>query len=145
MSTPASEAPEPVKPPLPDGIVAFVKRDCPTCELVAPVLAAIAEKADLTVYTQDDPAFPAGLSPVDDTDLAMSWHHEIEAVPTLLRVEGGREVERALGWHRGEWEALTGQSGLGADLPELRPGCGSLSVDPSRAPELAIRFSGSKL
>lgn len=137
-----SDAP---RPPLPSGLVAFVKRDCPTCELVAPVLAQLAEAAELTVYTQDDPGFPEGVAPLDDTDLSVSWHHEIEAVPTLLRVENGREVERALGWHRGEWEALSGVAGLGPDLPELRPGCGSLSVDPSRAPELAVRFSGSKL
>jgi hypothetical protein len=134
------------KPPLPAGLVAFVKRDCPTCELVAPVLAALAERTTLTVYTQDDPAFPEGVERVDDTDLSVSWHHAIEAVPTLVRVdEEGREVERALGWHRGEWETLSGVTGLGPGLPELRPGCGSLSVDPVRGPELALRFSGSKL
>jgi hypothetical protein len=128
------------RPPLPTGVIAFVKRDCPTCELVEPILAAIARKVPLTVYTQDDPTFPEGIDPIDDTDLSVSWHHDIEAVPTLLRVESGREVERALGWHRGEWEALTGVQGLGPGLPELRPGCGSLSVDPSRAPDLAVRF-----
>lgn len=140
------------KPALPKGIVAFVKRDCPTCEVVAPVLADLRERLAaqkpplaLTVYTQDDPEFPKGVAPIDDTDLVVSWHHQIEAVPTLIRVEGAREVGRALGWHRGEWEALTGTTGLGKGLPELRPGCGSLSVDPSRAPALAIRFSGSKL
>jgi hypothetical protein len=30
------------KPPLPDGLVAIVKEDCPTCVLVAPVLADLA-------------------------------------------------------------------------------------------------------
>ena len=146
MSPTSSDPHDPTaKPTLPDGVVAFVKRDCPTCELVGPVLAALSKETPLTVYTQDDPAFPDGVERIDDTDLAVSWHHEIEAVPTLLRVEGGQEVERALGWHRGEWEALTRVSDLGPGLPELRPGCGSLSVDPSRAPELAIRFSGSKL
>jgi hypothetical protein len=144
MSQAPSESLE-ERPPLPNGLVAFVKRDCPTCELVVPVLEALAGQAELTIYSQDDPNFPDGLHPQDDTDLSLSWHHEIEAVPTLLRVEGGHEVERALGWHRGEWEALARVSGLGPDLPELRPGCGSLSVDPSRAPELALRFSGSKL
>ncbi len=133
------------RPPLPSGLVAFVKRDCPTCLLVAPILEAIAKQTPITVYTQDDPEFPPGIEAVDDTDLSVSWHHEIEAVPTLLRVDSGREVERALGWHRGEWETLTGIEGLGPGLPELRPGCGSLSVDPVRGPELAIRFSGSKL
>ena len=43
-------------PPLPDGLVAFVKRECPTCELVVPVLAELRARADLVVVVQDDPA-----------------------------------------------------------------------------------------
>jgi hypothetical protein len=132
-------------PPLPDGLVAFVKRDCPTCGLVAPVLVDLAERGALTVFCQDDPGFPEGLTPVDDTRLEVSWQHGIEAVPTLLRVEDGREKERAVGWHRGEWEALSGARGLGPGLPESRPGCGSLSVDPDRAPALAVRFGAARL
>jgi hypothetical protein len=132
-------------PPLPDGIVAFVRRDCPTCELVAPVLADLAGRGPLAVYTQDDPSFPPGVERVDDTGLSASWHYQIEAVPTLLRVEGGVVKERVLGWHRGEWEALCGVSGLGPDLPETRPGCGSLSVDPDREVELAVRFGATTL
>ena len=81
----------PPKLPLPDGIVAFVKKDCPTCVTVAPVLAQIAERAQFSVFTQDDLAFPEGLDPRDDTSLDYSWHHEIETVPTLIRVEGGVE------------------------------------------------------
>jgi hypothetical protein len=133
------------RPVLPDGLVAFVKRDCPTCVLVAPVLAEIAAKAKLTVYTQDDPAFPEGLSPEDDRELARSWHWEIETVPTLLRVEAGAETGRVLGWHRGEWEEISGVRGLGGGLPDWRPGCGSLAVDPARADALRVRFSGGKL
>jgi thiol-disulfide isomerase/thioredoxin len=134
-----------MKPPLPDGIVAFVKRDCPTCELVVPVLEELSKQLSLTVYTQDDPGFPQGIEARDDTSLELSWHHQIEAVPTLLRVEQGVEQERALGWHRGEWESLSGLDGLGPGLPELRPGCGSLSVDPDRANGLAARFGASQL
>jgi hypothetical protein len=126
--------------------VAFVKRACPTCELVAPVLARLARETSLTVYTQDDPTFPPGVDARDDTSLERSWHHGIEAVPTLLRVGGdGREQARALGWHRAEWEALSGVEGLGPELPAWRPGCGSLSVDPARAPELAARFGAGRL
>jgi hypothetical protein len=132
--------------PLPDGLVAVVKRDCPTCELVAPVLAGLAAGGGLTVYCQDDPSFPPGVGGVvDDRDLAVSWHHGIETVPTLLRVEGGREVARTVGWSRPDWEDLTGVSPLGADLPGFRPGCGSLSVDPDRADELRVRFGRSVL
>jgi hypothetical protein len=133
-------------PPLPDGLVAVVKRECATCVLVAPVLGEIAARGRaLTVYTQDDPAFPATVAPRDDRELVVSWHHRIETVPTLLRVENGVEVARTEGWSRGEWEALVGVTPLGADLPPHRPGCGSLSVDPTLADELRVRFEGERL
>ena len=134
-----------IAPPLPDGIVVFVKRDCPTCGLVTSVLHKLAGEVPLTVYTQDDPAFPEEVEARDDTSLEMSWHHQIEAVPTLLRVEGGREAERTEGWNRADWERVTRRSGLGPELPDWRPGCGSLSVDPAREVELAVRFGGSAL
>src|SRR4051812_24857248 len=136
-----------VAPRLPDGLVAVVKRECATCVLVAPVLGEIAARGhSLTVYTQDDPAFPdTAARRVDDRDLVVSWHHRIETVPTLLRVENGVEVARTEGWARSEWEALVGVSPLGASLPAQRPGCGSLSVDPSYADELRVRFEGDRL
>ena len=136
----------PSAPPLPDGLVAVVKRDCPTCELVAAVLSDLHDRADLTVITQDDPHFPANADWVShDADLAFSWHHGIETVPTLLRVADGTEAQRTVGWSRPEWEQLTGVHGLGEGLPDWRPGCGSLSVDPAHADELAVRFGGSGL
>ncbi len=129
----------------PSGVVAVVKKDCPTCVLVAPVLAELAEEIELTVYCQDDPGFPQGMSVVDDQSLAISWHNDIEIVPTLLRVADGREVERALGWHREEWEKLTGVSGLGSELPASRVGCGSRTGDPGVAEELRLRFGDALL
>ena len=137
----------PASAPVPDGLVAVVKRSCPTCELVAPVLANLAGHAPLplTVFSQDDPSFPDDVAVTDDTDLAFSYHHEIETVPTLLRVEGGTEVARVVGWNRDEWEHLAGVTGLGDGLPAWRPGCGSLSVDPSLTDALAVRFAGSVL
>jgi len=138
-----SERPE--RPALPDGLVAIVKRDCPTCVLVAPVLAELAGRTQLTVYSQDDPGFPEGVPVVDDRELAVSYHHDVDAVPTLLRVEGGREVERAVGWQRSDWEKLSGERGLGAGLPDWRPGCGSRSVDPDLLPGLRARFESDRL
>ena len=141
MSSDSSSA-----PPLPDGLVAVVKRDCPTCELVVPVLDDLHDRAGLTVITQDDPHFPADADWVrHDHDLALSWHHGIETVPTLLQIAGGVEQQRTVGWSRDEWEQLTGVDGLGDGLPDWRPGCGSLSVDPAHADELAVRFGGSGL
>ncbi len=133
----------PQKPPVPEGLVAFVKRECPTCEAVAPVLADLAGRTQLTVYSQDDPSFPEGVEPHDDTSLRLSWHYEIEAVPTLMRIENGREQARIVGWQREEWETFTSCDALGEDLPDWRPGCGSLSVDPDRQADLAARFGGS--
>jgi hypothetical protein len=132
---------------LPDGILAFVKRDCPTCALTAPVLAELAARGvALTVYSQDDPAFPPGVAKRhDDRELEWSWRLGIEAVPTLVRVDGGVETGRAIGWVREEWEALAGVAGLGAGLPGYRPGCGSKSVEPGVAERLAARFGGERL
>ncbi len=133
-------------PPLPEGLVAVVKRDCPTCELVAPVLHDLHERAELTVISQDDPDFPASADWVHhDHDLALSWHHDIDTVPTLLKVADGVGQQRTVGWARSDWERLTGVDGLGEGLPEWRPGCGSLSVDPAHTAELAVRFGGSSL
>lgn len=140
-----TDASAPSAPALPDGLIAVVKRDCPTCELVVPALEQLASSGSLTVYTQDDPSFPASLAPIDDTQLEVSWHHEIETVPTLLRVENGNEIGRTVGWSREQWEAFTGVTDLAPGLPEMRPGCGSLSVDPNLTDELTVRFTGSTL
>jgi hypothetical protein len=75
----------------------------------------------------------------------VSYRLEIDAVPTLLRIEDGRVIDRLAGWSRPGWEALTGIEGLGLDLPEFRPGCGSRSVEPGIAEELAVRYDGSRL
>lgn len=133
--------------PLPDGIVAIVKRDCPTCVLVEPVLAQLQDAGvALTVYSQDDPTFPDQLGgAIDDSDLDVSWHLDLDTVPTVLRVEGGRETQRIVGWAREQWEDLTGIDGLGPGLPEWRPGCGSRTQDPLLVDELRVRYSGSIL
>jgi len=133
------------RPTLPDGLVVIVKRECETCQMVVPVLQELAAATTLTVYSQDDPAFPTDPSPIHDHDLAISWYHEIETVPTLLRIENGVEVDRTVGWSTEQWVALSGLDGLGANLPPMRPGCGSMSVDPDLVDELRVRFGASVL
>lgn len=127
---------------LSDGLLAVVKRDCPTCELVAPLLAELAKAGEaLTVYTQDDPAFPEAVPDrVHDGDLAVSYGLGIEIVPTLIRIDDGKEAARICGWNREEWRDFTGDRTLGVDLPENRPGCGSLTAEPGMAERLAVRF-----
>ena len=129
-----------------DGLVAVVKRDCPTCVMAAPVLGELARRAGLSVYTQDDPAFPKSVpARIDDTALDVSHRLKIEIVPTLIRFEGGHEVGRTYGWDRGEWERLSGVAGLGLDLPEARPGCGARNVEPGAIERLKIRFNETGL
>ncbi|MBJ7509405.1 MAG: thioredoxin, partial [Ilumatobacteraceae bacterium] len=63
----------------------------------------------------------------------------------VLRIENGVEVARTVGWVRDEWLKITGLSSLGVELPDFRPGCGSLSVDPDLVDELRVRFGSSTL
>jgi hypothetical protein len=130
------------KPRLPDGLVAIVKKDCPTCVLVGPVLADLAQRGvEMTVYTQDDPTFPEGIPGlIHDDDLSVSWHHDVETVPTLIHVMHGVEMARTVGWDRTDWEVFTGVDDLGDGLRDWMPGCGSLSVDPNLTDELDLRF-----
>ena len=129
-----------VAPVLPDGFVVIVKRECATCQMIEPVLQDI---AGLTVYTQDDPTFPESVSAIHDSDLAVSWHNNIDTVPTLIKVVNGKEVDRTFGWLASDWQRITEIVGLGKDLPAMRPGCGSMSVDPDIVDKLRAKFTDS--
>lgn len=131
---------------LPDGLVIIAKRECATCQMVEPLLARIAQgDTPLTVYTQDDPTFGHAVNSQLDSDLSISWHHNIETVPTLLLVRNGVEVERTFGWSQSDWQRITGIADLGEDLPTTRPGCGSMSVDPDKVDALRALFTGSSV
>jgi hypothetical protein len=113
---------------LPDGLVAVVKADCPTCTLVRPLLDG------LHVVSEDT-----------DDGLELSYSLGVETVPTLLRVVDGAEVERLVGWDRAEWRRVVGDPSFGEGLPEHRPGCGSKTLDPGVADDLAVRLGGGAL
>ena len=111
-------------------VIAVVKRDCPTCQLVEPVLQdLVAAGVVETIHREDE-----------DAGLEASYRLGVETVPTLIK-----DGERIVGWSREQWEAFTGQAGLGEGLPDYRPGCGSRTLDPGVSDELAVRFNGSKL
>ncbi len=129
-----------------DGLILVVKEDCPTCQLIAPVARELADRGLLAgLYSQDNPAFPENMQVADDRDLEQSFRLGIEIVPALIGRQDGKESARVIGWHRGEWQNLTGINGLGNELPEERPGCGSLSVAPGMAEELQARFGETGL
>jgi len=123
-----------------------VKKDCPTCALIEPLIPLLAEQVDggLSVYVQDDPAFPGNFDAIDDRELDFSWRNGIEIVPTLLRGEGGDGAhgERVVGWDRAEWREFSGIGDLGEDLAPHRPGCGSRTLEPGMPEKLAARYAG---
>ncbi len=126
-----------------DGLIVVVKRDCETCVAVAPVILDLARRGPVAVYSQDDPAFPNGVEVIDDHELETSYGLNIETVPTVISMVGGVEVSRTVGWHRQRWEELTGYSDLGGELPSMRPGCGSKTLDFGVPEKLASKFGGS--
>ncbi len=128
------------------GYVAVVKRDCATCRLIEPALRDMADELDLLVFSQDDPTFPPSINDViDDTELELSYRHEIEIVPTLIHLKAGKALDRLAGWQRSDWRRLTAMPFLGEDLPSFSPGCGSKSVDPGMTDKLAFKFGDSPL
>ena len=125
-----------------EGWILVVKRDCPACRLIQPVCRQLDDSGTpLVIFSQDDPRFPAGIESVlDDTSLEHSFHLNIETVPTLIRMEHGKEVGRVTGWHRDDWTAFTGIRSLGEGLAEYQPGCGSRTTEPGMAEKLQMRF-----
>ena len=121
-----------------------VKKDCPTCALIAPIIPQLAEQLDggMSVYVQDDPAFPENFSgAIDDRELEFSWRNEIEIVPTLLRRGASGYDARIIGWDREEWREFTNIPALGEKLAAFRPGCGSRSLEPGMPEKLALRHA----
>ena len=134
-----------------DGVHAVVKRDCPTCVLVAPILEVLARDGVMTsVASQDDPNFPNGMAVRDDTSLELSYHLDIDTVPTLVRISNGSEVDRTVGWSLQHWAKFLDfdlSARLAAlpalsNLPPYRPGCGSKTYDPGVPERLAVTFGG---
>lgn len=124
-------------------LIAVVKEECETCQLVSPVLQHLQESRGLTIYSQDNPAFPAGLEVVHDGDLEFSWRAGIETVPTVI-MKGDDGENRVVGWVKDEWEGLLGEQ-LDFGLPAFRPGCGSMTQDPGMPEKLAAKFDADKL
>ena len=131
----------------PANYVLVVKKDCPTCTLIEPVIQALARNSALSlkVYVQDDPSFPANLDGViDDSSLEYSYQAEIEVVPTLIRLTDGNDAQsedsRIYGWDKEQWQSFTRIEGLGAELVNFKPGCGSKTQDPGMSEVLTLRF-----
>ena len=89
----------------------FVKRACPTCALIEPVVLQLQQQypGQVQVFVQDDPTFPdTAEQRIDDTSLASSFQNQIEVVPTLIKHNTtGTELSRTYGWDQKAWIELT--------------------------------------
>ncbi|MEM1231832.1 MAG: TlpA family protein disulfide reductase [Pseudomonadota bacterium] len=152
------------------GLVCFLKEDCPTCQVVAPLLQALYEQwgEQLPVVAVGQTA--AGnaalaqahaltLPLADDSALKVSFATQIDTVPTLFAIGADGEADPALppqiGFVKADWQAflqdIAAAQGLPAAeidwdaLPDWRPGCGSLSVDPAHADRLQAEADNSPI
>jgi hypothetical protein len=127
-------------------LLALVKHDCPVCDQVLPAFDA----ADIRVLSQSSAqdteaqATRLGLSAVPeiDLDLELSARLDPDAVPTLVLLDGADERGRVEGLDRQGMLDLAARAGVELDLdglPEIRPGCASLTRDPEVAARLAAR------
>jgi hypothetical protein len=132
-------------------LIALVKHDCEVCDQLLPRLdAAAAAGAPLTILSQSDEGHTAdqakrlGLVSVPDLDedLRVSARFDPDAVPALVLLDDGMERGRVEGLHRERLAALLAEARAEVDLdglPELRPGCASVTRDPVVAARLAAR------
>ena len=124
----------------------FLKKSCPTCELIEPVTKLLSELLGdrLSVYIQDDMSFLEEIDQrIDDGELEQSYRQNIEIVPTLIRHD--EDEQRIVGWDKQQWQEFTGIPELGAELIDFKPGCGSLTEDPGMAEKLSAKFDSQKL
>ena len=124
----------------------FLKKSCPTCELIRPVTKLLSEHLGdrLSIYIQDDMSFLEEIDQrIDDGELEQSYRQNIEIVPTLIRHD--EDEQRIVGWDKQQWQEFTGIPELGAELIDFKPGCGSLTEDPGMAEKLSAKFDSQKL
>ena len=141
-------------------LLCFVKEDCPTCNLVAPLLEAAHQQSDADVLlvgqTADGNKVLAenhGLTvPVlDDSTLIVSFAYDLDTVPhAMLLDDSGEPVKEVIGFDKSEWQDLLNDD-IGEvaidwnELPDWRPGCGSLTQDPIIAERLRAEAENSPL
>ena len=148
-------------------LLCFVKEDCPTCQVVMPVLEALYRQLDGHVdvlvagQTKDGnlkliEKHQLTVPILDDSTLKVSFAYDLDIVPTLVLADGnGRQIRRIEGFAQADWVPLVDEIAAitatdaatidWASLPEWRPGCGSLSVDPIISERLRAESENSPL
>ncbi|MCK9520133.1 MAG: redoxin domain-containing protein [Dehalococcoidia bacterium] len=148
-------------------LLCFVKEDCPTCHLSMPLIEqahrAFGETIDVWAIGQDGAGnaklvdeYGLTVPMLDDSALRVSYRYDLDTVPTIILADAdGTELERFVGFAKADWQQLF-QRLISLTLapppvvdwtpyPESRPGCGSKSVEPGVAEQLAAEAEGSPL
>ena len=133
-------------------LICFVKEDCNTCNLAAPVLEAFhqawGDAADIWMLGQSGDGntilkdrHSLTLPILDESACKTSQAWGFDIVPAVYWIGADGEQRAQLGgFVRQEWESLAQQIAADleapavrvawSDLPEWRPGCGSKHLDP---------------
>jgi hypothetical protein len=148
-------------------LICFVKEDCATCNVAAPVLEAFhrawGEVADIWMVgqTADGNAILKDrhgltLPILDDSALrtSLAWGFDIVPAAYWIGADGAPRAPLE-GFVRQEWEALAQQIAgelkappaavAWTELPEWRPGCGSKHLDPDIHDRLLAEAEGSPI
>lgn len=141
-------------------LICFVKEDCPTCNLIAPLLEQAHKEGDIPVLavgqTSDGnrklaESHELSVPILDDSTLIVSFAYELDTVPHgFVLDKTGNVLDQVIGFERSEWQALF-QSHLPnvaidwSSLPKWRPGCGSLTQDPIIGERLRAEAENSPL
>lgn len=149
------------------GVICFVKEDCQTCNLTAPLLEelriGLQDAADIWLVSQDA---DSGQSFADRHHLSLpilgdptcrtsnDWGFEIVPALFLLSADG-EVISRSEGFVKAEWRAIaTSLHDLCARpepdvdwsaYPDWRPGCGSKHLDPVISDRLQAEADGSPI
>ena len=148
-------------------LLCFVKADCPTCVLSAPLIEVahqeFGDAVEVWVVSQDDDGgaafgarFRLAVPLLDDSAFRVSLAYQLDTVPTIVLANGaGNEIARCVGFGKQDWRVIFGELARltkrtppmidWTDYPVSRPGCGSKSVEPGIAERLAAEASGSPL
>jgi thiol-disulfide isomerase/thioredoxin len=148
-------------------LLCFVKEDCPTCHLSMPLIQAAHEafggKVDVLAIGQDAEGnaslvkdYGLTLPMLDDSALHTSFAYDLDTVPTIILAKpDGTEVSRFVGFGKQDWQdlfqdlitvALSPAPVVDwAKYPDMRPGCGSKSVEPDVFARLSAEAANSPI
>ena len=148
-------------------LICFIKEDCQTCNLTAPILEtfhrAFGDHADIWLVgqslegnriLQSRHGLTAPLLDDSTCETAFAWDFEI--VPALFWIDGtGATRQPVEGFVKAEWQALEQEISRRlavdaapinwADFPAWRPGCGSKHLDPQINDRLRADALGSPI